>query len=59
MRTIRRVFDPSTSSVGLGTLPVQAAPLVTVAWDAATDRMAARMGPMQGAQPNAKASPIT
>ena len=30
----------------------------TVASDAATARMAARIGPMHGVQPNAKASPI-
>src|SRR4051812_7949681 len=35
------------------------APLVTVASLAATDRMAARIGPMHGVQPNANASPIT
>jgi hypothetical protein len=37
----------------------QAAPFATVASDAATARIAARIGPMHGVQPNAKASPIT
>jgi uncharacterized membrane protein len=34
------------------------APFATVASDAATARIAARIGPMHGVQPNAKASPI-
>ena len=34
------------------------APRATVASDAATAKMAARIGPMQGVQPSAKASPI-
>jgi len=33
--------------------------ILTVASAAATDRIAARIGPMQGVQPNANASPIT
>ena len=35
------------------------APFATVASLAATDRIAARIGPMHGVQPNAKARPIT
>ena len=35
------------------------APLGTVCSDAATARIAARIGPMHGVQPKAKASPIT
>ena len=39
--------------------PAAPRPFVTVASEAATARIAARIGPMQGVQPNAKASPIT